>query len=155
MLVNQKTILINYNGIQDSNIYYPCYCYCSFPFCCRLVNIKNRADKLLDKSLDGLINDNLYKSKSKEMMLEEVEIIERITNLNVTNSNFKLRVNNFLELAESLYLSYIVADKQKKAIIAKSLFSNLVASDGKLLLSTTFPYYLLEDTHGILYCGQY
>ena len=119
----------------------------------RLSNIKSRADNLLNKSLDGLIDDNLYKAKNKEIVLEEVEIQRKINNIKHANTDVQLKAANFFELTGNLYLSYIRADKQKKALIAKNLFSNLVLKDGKLVISTNFPYYLFEKPDAVCYCA--
>lgn len=92
---------------------------------------KYLSNNLLDKYLEGKINDEIYQTKSKELTsrLEDLEV--ELDSLNKNQDNFEEYTKNLLELSKEAPHLYSIATKQNKKNLLKLVSLNPVIESGK------------------------
>lgn len=117
----------------------------------KIVNLKNRQNKLLDLHLDEKIKHEIYLSKNNQIENEIKDIEELKENLN--NSDFESKTLIMLELAGSYYTSYIKSNNEWKAYITRKLMLELSVDNKKELQLAETPLVksskMLEKLYGI------
>lgn len=92
---------------------------------------KYLSNNLLDKYLEGKINDEIYQTKSKELTsrLEDLEV--ELDSLNKNQDNFEEYTKNLLELSKEAPHLYYRATKQNKKNLLKLVSLNPTIESGK------------------------
>lgn len=92
---------------------------------------KYLSNNLLDKYLEGKINDEIYQTKSKELTsrLEDLEV--ELGSLNKNQDNFEEYTKNLLELSKEAPHLYSRATKQNKKNLLKLVSLNPTIESGK------------------------
>ena len=92
---------------------------------------KYLSNNLLDKYLEGKINDEIYQTKSKELTsrLEDLEV--ELDSLNKNQDNFEEYTKNLLELSKEAPHLYSRATKQNKKNLLKLVSLNPTIESGK------------------------
>lgn len=104
---------------------------------------KQRLSNLLDAYMDGIIDKETYTEKKNAAVFEEQALKEKLVDDNVGN---KLTIlNEFLELANSAYLSYKNAKPEDQSDLLKTITSNL-STDGKsVFIKLETPFQIMAD----------
>ena len=98
-----------------------------------LAKLEERLSRLTDKMIDDLIDQEAYKQKKQEILIQQTRLRELVANF--TDKATKLeRVEKFLEQAKSLYLNYMSAANAQRREIVKSATSNRLVFGKKLEL---------------------
>ncbi|MFN0279178.1 MAG: recombinase family protein [Pyrinomonadaceae bacterium] len=102
--------------------------------------IKDRRGRLVDSYLDGILDKEDYVERKSQLIAEELDLKDRIGRLDKNWNDIPTRFEEFLELANSAYLSFISAPVDLKREMLKIVTSNFTA-DGKTVsikLENTF-----------------
>ncbi|MBK9214666.1 MAG: hypothetical protein IPM59_03565 [Chloracidobacterium sp.] len=102
-------------------------------------------EKLADAYMDGVFDREIYAIKKNSLINEKADIVSELNELDQDTEQITLKLRNFLELAKSAYLSYESADDEKKRDLIKTVTSNLVATDKKLIVKLNSPFDLVAD----------
>ncbi len=105
----------------------------------------SRLEKLADAYMDGVFDREIYAIKKNSLINEKADIVSELNELDQDTEQITLKLRNFLELAKSAYLSYESADDEKKRDLIKTVTSNLVATDKKLIVKLNSPFDLVAD----------
>lgn len=103
--------------------------------------IKDRLSKLADAYVDAVFDKETYIEKKNGLLIEDQSIKEKLVNLKQDLSETVKRMDEFLELLNSAYLSYEWGEPREKLNLVKSVFSNC-RIDGKNVLVK--PYFEFE-----------
>ncbi|MEM8971721.1 MAG: recombinase family protein [Pseudomonadota bacterium] len=90
----------------------------------RINLVEARLNKLTDALLDELIDQDVFNQKREALLLEQANLKEEKAERLVRPSLTVDRIDKFLELMESLYLTYLFADPAEKREIAQLTTSN-------------------------------
>lgn len=110
-----------------------------------LVNIETRLAKLADAYVDEVFDKETYFSKKKELLLKQQEIKEKLAQKNGDTAEVINKLNEFLELLKSVYLSYESADAEEKREMVRIVFSNLSAEGKTVLVKLNTPFQIMAD----------
>ena len=107
--------------------------------------IKERLSSLVDAYMDGVFDKDTYLEKKNGLVVEDQALKENLVNLEASGDNMKSVMGEFLELANSAYLSYKVAKPEAQRDLVKILTSNF-RSDGKsVLIDLKMPFQLVAN----------
>lgn len=112
--------------------------------------LKSKQEKLLDMKLDEIIDEktyllkyNLFEGQIKDFLEQEIRL---------KKDNFTAKTQILLELAQSLYRSYLLANNEWKMYIIKNLMFELSVSNKKELQIAETPLFesskLLKNRFG-------
>jgi len=102
-----------------------------------VTKLDERLSRLIDKLLDGVLDNDAFNLKKAEILREQTrwrEIAARRTQKGERQRRFE----KFLELARSLYLSFGIAETAQKREIVKFAFSNRKVSGKNVYLEPSF-----------------
>ncbi|TMI67792.1 MAG: hypothetical protein E6H09_23730, partial [Bacteroidetes bacterium] len=102
--------------------------------------IKARRGRLVDSYLDGIVDKEDYLERKAQLIAEELDLKDRIGRLDKNWNDTSSRFEEFLELANSAYLSFLSAPIDLKREMLNIVTSNFTA-DGKsvsIKLENTF-----------------
>lgn len=111
----------------------------------KLEQIKERLLKLTDGYLDRVFDEEIYKLKKNQLVLEEKEIREKLNELAGNPEVSLSRAEEFLELVNSAYSSYKRANAVEKRELVKTLTSNFTAEGKKVLFKLNLPFDLVAN----------
>lgn len=107
--------------------------------------IGDRLSKLADAYVDGVFDKETYTTKKNQLLLEEQEIKEKLSNLKANSDEAAKKMDAFLELVNSAYLSYQMGTPEQKQELVKTVFSNCEIKDKNVLVKPYFPYQLMAE----------
>jgi site-specific DNA recombinase len=110
-----------------------------------LEQIRDRLSKLADAYVDGVFDKETYIQKKNQLLLEEQELKEKLSNLKANSEEATKKLGAFLELLNSAYLCYISGTPEKKQELVKTVFSNCEIEDKNILVKPHFPFQLLAE----------
>ena len=99
----------------------------------QLAHLDEKEERLTDALIDKLIDGETYHKRKERIEAERLDL-ERSMEEEASVPDYRASVAKFLELAESLYLHYQMADKVQKRQIALNAFSNRTANGKNLFL---------------------
>lgn len=114
-------------------------------FLMELANIEMRLAKLADAYVDEVFDKETYFSKKKELLLKQQEVKEKLTQKNGGNAEVIDKLNEFLELLKSVYLSYESAETEEKREMVQIVFSMLSAEGKTVLVKLNSPFQIMAD----------
>src|SRR5215213_4605416 len=94
-----------------------------------LEQITNRLSKLADAYVDEVFDKETYIQKKNKLLIEEQELKEQLSNLKANSDEETKKLDAFLELLNSAYLSYKSGTPEKKQELVKTVFSNCEIED--------------------------
>lgn len=103
-------------------------------------NINARLSGLIDAFLDGIFDRALFEQKKLQLLMERKELEERRVALAAGPQAISQRVSEFLELVETLPLSYGMATVTEKREILKTITSNLTAEGKNVVVELKSPF---------------
>ena len=107
--------------------------------------IKNRLSSLVDAYIDGVVDKTTYLNKKNGLVVEEQALREKLVNCEVLGDNIRASLDEFLELANSAYLSYKVASPEDQRDLVKILTSNFKADGKSVFIKLKMPFQLVAD----------
>jgi site-specific DNA recombinase len=102
--------------------------------------LRSRLSKLADAYIDGVLDKETYLTKKNELVLEEKAAGERLERLEKIEHEVLRKVENFLELINSAYRSYKLANREERRELAKTVTSNIVVSGKKVSIKPNYPF---------------
>ncbi|MGI8467020.1 MAG: recombinase family protein [Pyrinomonadaceae bacterium] len=107
--------------------------------------IKDRLSKLADAYVDGVFDKETYLQKKNKLILEEQSIKEKLTNLKQNSDQATKRLEAFLELVNSAYLSYQWGTPEEKRELVKTVFSNCQIKEKNVLVKPYLPFQMIAE----------
>jgi len=105
----------------------------------------DRLSKLADAYVDGVFDRETYVSKKNELVIEEQSLKEKLSNLKADSDEAKKKLDAFLELVNSAYLSYKAGTPEKKQELVKTIFSNCEIEDKNVSVKPHLPFHLIAE----------
>ena len=97
-----------------------------------LIENKKKFDTLLEKLLNGVIDDNLYKKKQNELLEEKDNLEIKLNSHKKISDDFIKLVENLIELTKEAPQLYSSATPTKKREMLKLIISNPTIKDGNI-----------------------
>lgn len=107
--------------------------------------IKDRLSNLADAFVDGVFDRETYIQKKNQLLIEERELKEKQSNLRANSDEAAKKLDVFLELVNSAYLSYKSGTHEQRRELVKTIFSNCVIEDKNVIVKPYFPYQLMAE----------
>ena len=107
--------------------------------------IKDRLSKLADAYVDGVFDKETYLQKKNNLILEEQSIKEKLINLKQNSDEVIKRLEAFLELVNSAYLSYKWGTPEEKRELVKTIFSNCQIKEKNVLVKPYLPFQMMAE----------
>lgn len=102
--------------------------------------VTDRLSKLADGYIDGVLDREAYTDKKAELIFKQQELASKLSNLKDFEEVHRTRFEEFLELANSAYLSSKSARPQEKRDLVKSVTSNLTANGKSVSIKLKIPF---------------
>jgi hypothetical protein len=107
--------------------------------------IKDRLSKLADAYVDGVFDKETYIEKKNRLVIEEQSIKEKLSNLRRNSDEAFKKLEAFLELVNSAYLSYKWGTPEEKRELVKTVFSNCEIEDKNVSTKPHFEFQLMAE----------
>lgn len=107
----------------------------------QLQNTSMRITRLMDAYLDGTIESDLFEEKKGSLLLERKELEERLSAQKTNWRSVPDRLIEFLELTNTLPLSYETGIPEEKREILKFVTSNLFADGKNVVVKLRSPFH--------------
>ncbi len=107
--------------------------------------INDRLSILADAYVDGVFDKETYVSKKNELLIEEQSNKEKLTNLRQDLDEAANRLDTFLELLNSAYLSYKLGTPDEKRELVQTIFSNSEIKEKSVLLKPEIPFQMMVE----------
>lgn len=107
--------------------------------------IKDRLSKLADAYVDGVFDKETYIEKKNELLLEEQSNKEKLNNLKQNSDEAAKRLEAFLELVNSAYLSYKWGTPEEKRELVKTVFSNSEIKEKIVTVKPEIPFRMIAE----------
>lgn len=105
----------------------------------------DRLSKLADAYVDGVFDKETYINKKNELLLEKQSYKEKLSNLRASSDEANKKLDSFLELVNSAYLSYKSGTPEKKQELVKTIFSNCEIEDKNVSVKPYLPFQLIAE----------
>jgi len=118
-------------------------------------NDEARIERMIDALVDDILSKDAYEERRSKLLIslnskrQELAILER------QESDFYRRMHQNIELWESLYSSYISAERDEKREIVMNATSNRVLNGKNLSIELQEPYVTLENAMKKARCDQH
>lgn len=109
----------------------------------RQKQVKDRQARLVDSYMDGIFDKEEYLERKDQLIAEELELKDRIGGLSKNWEEIPSKFEEFLELANSAYLSLKSAPLDLKREMLDIVTSNLTASGKSVSIKLENPFELL------------
>jgi Site-specific recombinases, DNA invertase Pin homologs len=106
----------------------------------RLGQLQDRLARLTDAYIDRVIEKDIYKERKAALLMERKDLEEKISQVKEEGRCIPDQVAEFLELAGSLYLQYILALREEKQDLLKIVTSNRLVEGKKLDFRLSLPF---------------
>lgn len=117
-----------------------------------LEGVGARLSRLLDAYLTSAVEAPLFEEKKRSLLLERKGLEDRLRELE-RNAGSAADVLPYLELAESLPLSYEMAIPEEKRTLVRKLTSNLTVEGKNVVVALRSPFQEIANRERVLYCG--
>jgi len=105
----------------------------------------SRLEKLADAYMDGVFDRETYALRKNSLMSERIEILEMTSRLDENSEQSTARLQDFLELAKSAYLSFKSANDDERRELIETISSNLIANGKTLTIKLKPPFDRVYD----------
>jgi site-specific DNA recombinase len=109
-------------------------------FAMREERIAMRLDRLADAYMDRVFDEETYSLKKNALINERIEVAEKAAVLDRDTEPAISRLNQFLELSKSAYLSFKSADDEEKREFVEIITSNITAEGKTLIFQLNSPF---------------
>lgn len=109
----------------------------------QLDQIKERLTRLTDALLDQVLDKAAFNDRRESLLLDQKGIEEALASLTQDKGRSPDKMEKFLELAESAWLSYQSAFPEEKREMLKIVTSNLSVNGKELVIEPSFPFQVL------------
>lgn len=109
----------------------------------QLEQSQSRLNSLTDVYLDGLLDKESYIAKKNQLVGNTQVITEKLDHVKRVDDCFEDHLKKMFELANTAYLSYEMGNVEEKRRMVKSVCSNLLVKDKKLLIKLNYPFELI------------
>ena len=99
----------------------------------QLANIKTRGEKLLEKFLDGNVDDATYKSYKAGLGEEQAKLTADLVRVDETTAKMAREIETAVALAKNCYKTFKTASFDQKVVLIRTLFEKLIIKDGKIV----------------------
>jgi hypothetical protein len=106
----------------------------------QLENVSGRLGRLTDAYLDGVVERELFEEKKLALLKERKALEERRHQISVGETPIVDRLNEYLELLNSLSLSYEMANPTEKRRLLKSVTSDLRGEGKNVIVKLKSPF---------------
>lgn len=106
----------------------------------RLGQLHERMNRLTDAFLDGAVERSVYDNRKNALLLETKSVEENLANTSKKEVAGPDRLAQFLELAGTAWLSYIIGKPEKKRQLLNIITSNRWMKGKDLCVSMVSPY---------------
>lgn len=120
----------------------------------RLDQVKSRLERLTDAYLDQALDKVMFETRKKSLLIEQKNFEECVSNLTRSMGNGLDRLEKFLELAGSAWLSYELALPEEKRAIVEIVTSNRRVTGKKLELEPSIPFGEIVNRSENEHCDQ-
>lgn len=117
--------------------------------------VRLRTTKLTDLLIDGTIDKAAYEERRNTLMLEQVRLKERITEIERDPASAMAELESTVELAKSPSLLFKSASPEKKRELLKILLSNLTVSGKNVAITLALPFRLIAEREKLSKCRPY
>lgn len=107
--------------------------------------IKDRLSKLADAYIEGVFDKATYISKKNALLTEEHSNKEKLANLKQRSDETANRLDAFLELVNSAYLSYKWGSPEEKRELVQTVFSDSKIKEKSVFLKPEIPFQMMVD----------
>ena len=108
-----------------------------------LDKLQNRLSKMYDDKLDGMIDDELYQQKFKEMKARQQEIVVKMQSHVKADETFYITANTVLNLASRAKELFESSEVDEKRQLLNFVFQNLVLEGKKLVHTLREPFSMI------------
>jgi len=105
-----------------------------------LETVKTRLERLTDAYLDQAIDAELFKAKREDLLFQQRKLEEQQTAGSLPEGHFTRYVEDYLERARALSLSYGTGNPLEKRQILKTVTSNIFASRENVVVELFSPF---------------
>lgn len=98
----------------------------------QIENMRNRQKILLEKLLDGTINDELYETTTKEMQEKEKELKNQLSKVEYNLSGIMRTLEIALFLANNCYKGFLKASPDLRKLLVQAFFKEILVKDKKI-----------------------
>lgn len=111
----------------------------------RISELRHKKDRLLDLRIENEISKEEHDAKKVEIdnQIQDLEI--ELNAYKKTDDNWKKEVEGFFELANNGYKIYKLANDQEKELLVRSISSNLVIKDKRLIPELKLAFHLVSN----------
>jgi len=107
-----------------------------------LETVKDRHMRLVDSYMDGILDKETYVDRKEQLAFEEQRLKTNLKNFNDLDV-LPTRLDEFLELANSAYLSFKSANEFDKRELVKIVTSNLTANGKSVSIKLKDPFQII------------
>lgn len=111
----------------------------------RQQKIKDRQTRLLDSYMDGVLEKNEYLERKGRLIYEEQEVRPQVSEFGKNSESVPSKFEEFLELANSAYLSFNSASIDLRRELIETLTSNCTATGKSVSIKLNNPFELLAE----------
>lgn len=111
----------------------------------RQQKIKDRQARLIDSYVDGVLEKNEYLERKGRLVYEEQDVRSQMTELGKNVESIPSQFDEFLELANSAYLSFNSASIVPRRDLVQTLTSNFTATGKSVSIKLNNPFELLAE----------
>jgi site-specific DNA recombinase len=104
-----------------------------------------RLAKLADAYVDEVFDKETYFIKKNELLLKQQGIKEKLAQKNGVAADTHTELNKFLELVNSVCLSYETGDEEQKREMAQITVSNFYAEGKTVLIKLNIPFQIIAE----------
>lgn len=98
----------------------------------QLETIKNRRKILLEKCVDGIIDDQTYKNYESDLDRQEASLRGQLIKIDTSTADVLSRAEKAVNLAQNCYQTYKNASYEQKIMLVQTLFSRIIVRDKKI-----------------------
>jgi len=106
----------------------------------RLGQIKDRLNRLTDAYLDQALDKTMFEERKKSLLFEQKTFEENLTSLDRAKGQGPDRIEKFLELVGSVYLSHQLAFPEEKREMVNIFTSNRQVEGKNVVLTASIPF---------------
>ncbi len=121
----------------------------------QLDQLKTRRSKLTDAYIDGVLDEETFLDKKNQSVIEEKDIQDRLERISQNQGQIMERLNEFLELANSAYLSYKKALPEEKRELVETITSNCTVEGKSVLFKLNYPFQVIAEREVVTDGGPY
>lgn len=115
----------------------------------RLDQMRHKLSKVADAYVDGVFDEETYKLKRNDLILEEKEIKEKLNSISIDPGRSARLLGEFLELANSAYASYKKANSVEKRELVKTITSNFTVDGKSVSIKLNLPFQIVHERESV------